>query len=473
MSVERVKSTREKALKINLDRNIYGSFGEIGAGQEVANHFYRAGGASGTIAFSLSAYDMKISDFIYGESDRYVSEDRLKQMLTFEYKLTTRKLSARSKHTRFFTFSNTVEVLNFSKTNKGHGWLGVRFQLNPMAEPNECIIHVNMHDNDQKLQQNALGILGVNLLYACYFYSHDPKLFLKSLLDNIEDNRLEVNMFSLKGPDFNHIDNRLMALRLVKYGMTEATIFGSNGNLLQPAEYLYKKNVLVMRGRFRPVTHVNIDMLNKGNALFKKEEDVDPDRSRIVFELTLKDLSAEGAIIDKDFLDRVDILCSLGHTVMISNYVKYYKVVNYLSQITRGRKIGVILGISNLQTIFDEKYYENLQGGILEAFGLGFGNNIKLYVYPAIDRESNELIDTTSLELDSHLKGLMNYLKSCNKICDIENADKSIMNIFSDDVLKLIYEHKEGWEKMVPKAVADRIKEKELFEYEPPIKEPS
>ena len=343
MSVDRVKSTREKALKINLDRDIYGSFGEIGAGQEVANHFYRAGGASGTIAFSLSAYDMKISDFIYGESDRYVSEDRLKQMINFEYKLTTRKLNSRSKHTRFFTFSNTVEVLNFGKTNNGHGWLGVRFQLKPMAEPNECIVHVNMHDNDQKLQQNALGVLGVNLLYACYFYSHDPKLFLKSLLDNIEDNRLEVNMFSLKGPDFNHIDNRLMALRLVKYGMTEATIFGSNGDLLQPAEYLYKKNVLVMRGRFRPVTHVNIDMLNKGKELFEKEEDVDPERSRVVFELTLKDLSAEGAIIDKDFLDRVDILCSLGHTVMISNYVKYYKVVNYLSQITRSRKIGVIL----------------------------------------------------------------------------------------------------------------------------------
>lgn len=471
MSVERVKSTREKALKINLDRDIYGSFGEIGAGQEVANHFYRAGGASGTIAFSLSAYDMKISDFIYGESDRYVSEDRLKQMINFEYKLTTRKLNARSKHTRFFTFSNTVEVLNFSKTNEGHGWLGVRFQLKPMTEPNECIIHVNMHDNDQKLQQNALGVLGVNLLYACYFFSHDPKLFLKSLLDNVEDNRLEVNMFSLKGPDFKHIDNRLMALRLVKYGMTEATIFGSNGNLLQPAEYLYKKNVLVMRGRFRPVTHVNIDMLNKGKELFEKEEDVDTDRSRIVFELTLKDLSAEGAIIDKDFLDRVDILCSLGHTVMISNYVKYYKVVNYLSQITRGRKIGVILGISNLKTIFEEKYYENLQGGILEAFGLGFGNNIKLYVYPAIDAESNQLINTKSLNLESHLLGLMNYLKSCNKICDIVNADKSILNIFSDDVLKLIYENKDGWERMVPKAVADRIKEKELFEYEAPVKE--
>ncbi len=473
MSGERVKSTREKALRINLDRNIYGSFGEIGAGQEVANHFYRAGGASGTIAFSLSAYDMKISDFIYGESDRYVSEDRLKQMLNFEYKLTTRKLSARSKHTRFFTFSNTVEVLNFSKTNKGHGWLGVRFQLNPLAEPNQCIIHVNMNDNDQKLQQNALGILGVNLLYACYFYSHDPKIFLKSLLDNIEGNRIEVNMFSLKGPDFSHVDNRLMALRLVKYGMTEATIFGSNGDLLQPAEYLYKKNVIVMRGRFRPVTHVNIDMLNTGKELFLKEEDVDPDRTKIVFELTLKDLSAEGAIIDKDFLDRVDILCSLGHTVMISNYVKYYKVVNYLTQITRSRKIGVILGISNLKTIFEEKYYDNLQGGILEAFGLGFGNNVKLYVYPAFDKTSNKLLQTNSLDLDTHLSGLMNYLKSCNKICDIDNADTSKMNIFSDEVLKMIYEQKEGWEKMVPKAVADRIKEKELFEYEPPLKQPS
>ncbi|UTW60969.1 TonB-dependent receptor [bacterium SCSIO 12741] len=466
---ERIPNTREKALKINLRRDIFGSFGEIGAGQEVANHFYRAGGASGTIAFSLSAYDMKISDFIYGESERYVCEPRLVQMLNFEYKLTTRKLEHRADQTRFFTFSNTVEVLNFKKTNQGHGWIGIRFQLNPRTAPNECVIHVNLHDNDQKLQQNALGILGVNLIYACYFYNHDPKLMLKSLMDNLSRNRVEINTFRLTGPDFGHIDNRLMALRLVKFGMTEVAIFGPSGDVMQPSEAFYKKNVMMLRGRFRPVTHVNIDMLNTGLSMFKKEEDVDEDKLRVVFELTLKDLSADGTIRDKDFLDRVDILSRLGHTVMISNYVKYYKVVQYMSRFTAGRKIGMILGISNLQTIFDEKYYENLPGGIFEAFGTGFGTNVKMYVYPARLANSEELTTSVNMDLIPRLQGLLNYLRDNNKLSDIENVNTDILHIVSDRVLEMIRNGESGWEELVPEKVADSIKTQELFDYKPSL----
>ncbi|MGB0402592.1 MAG: TonB-dependent receptor [Salibacteraceae bacterium] len=469
MAGDRIPSTREKALQINLRRDIYGSFGEIGAGQEVANHFYRAGGASGTIAFSLSAYDMKISDFIYGTSDRYVCEPRLVQMLNFEYKLITRKLSHRANNTQFFTFSNTVEVLNYRKTNQGHGWLGLRFQLSPDSPPNDCIIHVNLHDNDQKLQQNALGILGVNFLYACYFYSHDPKTMLKSLLDNLSRNRVEINMIRLKGPDFKHVDNRLMALRLVKYGMTEAALFGPSGDVLQPSEALYKKNALLLRGRFRPVTHVNIDMLDKGLELFKKEEGIVEEKVRVIFELTLKDLSADGTIRDKDFLDRVDILCNLGHTVMISNYVKYYKVVQYLSTFTRKQRIGLILGIANLQTIFEEQYYDNLKGGIFEAFGVGFGNNVKMYVYPAMTGEGKVLTSTDNFPIDPKLIGLLNYLKDNDKIEDISHADSSIMHIYSDNVLSMIKNGEKGWEKLVPKKVADSIKELELFHYKPEL----
>lgn len=469
MAGDRIPSTREKALQINLRRDIYGSFGEIGAGQEVANHFYRAGGASGTIAFSLSAYDMKISDFIYGTSDRYVCEPRLVQMLNFEYKLITRKLSHRASNTQFFTFSNTVEVLNYRKTNQGHGWLGLRFQLSPESPPNDCIIHVNLHDNDQKLQQNALGILGVNFLYACYFYSHDPKTMLKSMLDNLSRNRIEINMIRLKGPDFKHVDNRLMALRLVKYGMTEAALFGPSGDVLQPSEALYKKNALLLRGRFRPVTHVNIDMLDKGLEMFKKEEGLDNEKIRVIFELTLKDLSADGTIRDKDFLDRVDILCNLGHTVMISNYVKYYKVVQYLSTFTRKQKIGLILGIANLQTIFEEQYYDNLKGGIFEAFGVGFGNNVKMYVYPAMTGEDKVLTNTDNFPIDPKLVGLLNYLKDNDKIEDISHADSSIMHIYSDNVLSMIKNGEKGWEKLVPKKVAESIKELELFHYKPEL----
>lgn len=467
MHSDRVPSTREKALKINLNRDIYGSFGEIGAGQEVANHFYRVGGASGTIAFSLSAYDMKLSDFIYGESERYVCEPRLMQMLNFEYKLTTRKLEHRASETKFFTFSNTVEVLNFNKTNQGHGWLGLRFQLSPRSKPNECVIHVKLHDNDQKLQQNALGILGVNLIYGCYMHNHDPKLLLKSLLDNLSRNRIEVDMFRLSGPDFEHIDNRLMALRLVKYGMTEAAFFGPDGGVLQPKEALYKKHPLLLRGRFRPATHVNIDMLNTGLELFKKEKDVEEKRIKVLFELTLKDLSADGTIRDKDFLDRVDILCSLGHSVMISNYVKYYKVVEYLSQFARGKKIGVILGISNLLTVFDESYYNNLAGGLFEAFGKGFGTNMKLYVYPA--NIKGTLTSSESMDISEGLKGIMTYLRDNNKLQDIKNANIDLLNIFSDRVLEMIRKGEEGWEELVPEKVAEAIKRLELFDYSPPV----
>ncbi|MBD80758.1 MAG: nicotinate-nucleotide adenylyltransferase [Crocinitomicaceae bacterium] len=466
MAGERIASTREKALKINLHRDIYGSFGEIGAGQEVANHFYRVGGASGTIAFSLSAYDMKISDFIYGESERYVCEPRLVQMLNFEYKLITRKLAHRSDTSRFFTFSNTVEVLNYRKTNQGHGWLGLRFQLKPNTPPNDCIIHVNLNDNDQKQQQNSLGILGVNFIYACYFYSHDPKTLLKSLLDNLSRSKIEINMIRLSGPDFKHVDNRLMALRLVKYGMTEAALFGPTGDVLQPSEALYKKNALLLRGRFRPVTHVNIDMLNKGLEQYKKEKDVNEKNLKVIFELTLKDLSSDGTIRDKDFLDRVDILCSLGHTVMISNYVKYYKVIKYISTFTKKSKVGIILGISNLQTIFDTKYYDNLKGGIFEAFGVGFGNNVKMFVYPLLKEDGKELITTNEMEIDDKLRGLLSYLKDNNKIEDITNADISKMHIFSDQVLEMIKNGESGWEELVPKKVADSIVKLELFDYQ-------
>ena len=467
MNVDRIPSIREKSLKINLDRNIYGSFGEIGAGQEVANHFYRVGGASGTIAFSLSAYDMKLSDFIYGSSERYVCEPRLMQMLNFEYRLITKKLEHRADTTRFFTFSNTVEVLNYKKTNQGHGWLGIRFQLSPKSKPNECVIHINLLDNDQKLQQNALGLIGVNLLYGCFFHNHDPKLLLKSLLDNIGRNRIEVDMFRLSGPDFEHIDNRLMSLRLVKYGMTEAAFFGPDGNVLQPSETLYKKNPLLLRGRFRPATHVNLDMLETGLSLFKQEEDVEEKRIKVLFELTLKDLSAGGTIRDKDFLDRVDILCSLGHTVMISNYVKYYKVVDYLSQYTHGRKIGVILGISNLVTVFDENYYDNLPGGIFQAFGKGFGTNMKMFVYPAMS--NGGLTTSNNMKIPVKLHGILTYMKDNNKIQDIENANLELLKIFSDNVLDMIRKGEEGWEKMVPAKVADAIKKLELFDYNPEL----
>jgi hypothetical protein len=458
-------TTQEKALRINLSKAIYGSFAEIGAGQEVAANFFKVGGASGTVAKTISAYDMKFSDAIYGYCDRYVCEDRLMNMLNHEYPLLLERLPDRKDHTRFFAFADTIEALNFDRTNEGHGWIGLRFQLKPNSEPNEFVIHVKMKDNDPLQQQYAIGILGVNMIYGCMFMS-EPEEIMLSLLDGITTKRMEIDMFRLSGPDYDHIDNRLMALKLVKHGLTKAAIFGPDGSVLQPSEVLYKKNVLVLRGRFRPVTHVNVDMLLSGRRLFRKEPDVDKEKIVMIAELTLNDLSLDGDIDEKDFLSRADIVCSLGQNVMISNYFEYYRLVEYLSKITRGRKIGIILGIYALQKIFEEKTYSNLRGGIMESFASLFGTNVKLYIYPALLKDSN-LYKLQDFEagLPANLKSLFRYLVDNNKFQDVEDARISHLHIISDNVLAMIKKGELGWEQYVPQKVAAAIKEQGLFDY--------
>lgn len=463
MDKYRTPTVREKALAINLDNSVYGSFSEIGAGQEVAANFFQAGGASGTIASSTSAYDMKISDSLYGEASRYVCEERLETMLKTEFDLLMEKLTHRADNSRFFTFADTVETLNFHKTNQGQGWVGVRFQLRPNGPMNEVVMHIKMHDNASLLQQKALGRLGVNLIYAAYHYYQNPEKFLNSLLDSIGSGRIEIDMLRFDGPDFEYIDNRLMALQLVKNGLTEATIFEPDGDVHQPSETLYKKHTLVLRGRFRPVTRVNLDMFEKGLRSFRKQQGVDANNIECLFELTLKDLKSGGNIDAKDFLDRIDTLRSLGHRVLISNYVKYYKLVQYLTNFSKGKKVGVILGLDNLKTIFDEQYYTNLKGGILEAFGLGFGHNVHMMVYPFLNQENGELQRMEDMIVPDNLKGLFHYLVSNNKISNIDDADKSIMHIFSDDVLEMIKNGKSGWKDLVPPSVAKVIQDNQLF----------
>ena len=469
MSTESKKlTTQEKALRINLSKAIYGSFAEIGAGQEVAANFFKVGGASGTIAKTISAYDMKFSDAIYGQCDRYVCEDRLIQMLDHEYALLPQRLPDRAPQTRFFSFADTVEILNYERTNQGHGWIGLRFQLHPLSEPNDCVIHVKMHDNDPLQQQFALGIVGVNLLYGCMFVS-DPDQIMMSMLDGLTTRRIEVDMCRLDGPDFKHVDNRLMALKLVRGGLTKAAMFGPDGTVLQPSEALYKRNVLVLRGRFRPVTHVNADMLLTARRHFKKEPDVDKSRLVVLTELTLNDLASDGAIDEKDFLARADVICSLGQTVLISNYFEYYRLTDYLSKITKGKKIGLILGIYALQKIFEEKTYENTRGGILESFASLFGMNVKLYIYPALRRNSDDVITLKDFEeeLPANLKNLFRYLMDNNKLEDIEDANISNLHIISDNVLAMIRKGEVGWEKFVPHKVEQAIKEQSLFDYKP------
>lgn len=459
-------TTKEKALKLNLDATIYGSFAEIGAGQEIAAHFFKAGGASGTIAKTMSAYDMTFSDAIYGKAKRYVCKERLITMLTKEYRLLEHRLEYKSDDTCFFAVANTVETLNYKRTNQGHGWIGLRFQLHPHSPPNDCIMHVMLHDRDNLWQQQAIGIMGVNLLYACYYAHDNVDIFLKTLMENVAPHQVEIDMLSLAGPDFEHVDNRLLSLKLVKSGMTHAAMFAADGTVLQPSEALYKKNALVLRGRFRPATLVNQDMLQSGRKQFLREEDVSKDKLMVITELTLRNLTTEGKIDDQDFLDRVDILGSMGHTVMISNYQEYYRLVSYLSRFNRKHKIGIILGIYNLETIFDEQYYKDLKGGILEAFGVLFGTNVKLYVYPARMDYSQELYSCNNFELPEELYNLFSYLFASNKLEDITGVDPNLLHITSDNVLAMIKKGKEGWESMVPKEVTNAIKENGLFGYQ-------
>jgi len=461
---QRRLTTEEKALKVNLTPDIYGSFAEIGAGQEVAANFFKAGGSSGTIAFSHSAYDMKISDSIYGKAKRYVCEERLLTMLKIEYDNVLRSLKDRLDNTRFFSFCNTVESLNYHKTNQGHGWVGIRFQLKPNSEPNHIILHVKMHDQSNKAQQEALGILGVNLIHAAYFHTEgELDYFINSLVHRLPRDRMEIDMLRVDGPDFKNIDNRILALNLVKRGLTEATMFDQKGNILQPATALYKKNILLMRGRFRPVTKVHIDMITSARKRFENEEGIKSKNISEVFELTLKDLTADGKISDKDFVDRAELLGSLGYTVMISNYLKYYKMVDYLSEFSRGNKMGVILGIYNLHTIFDDKYYTNLPGGLLEAFGRGFGHNVKLYVYPARDVETGDLYQLDSFRIPKNLLGLFDYMVTNNKLEAIDDYNFKLLHILSDDVLSKIKAGSTMWEDDVPKQVAESIKDMGLF----------
>ena len=462
--------TKQKALAINLDPKIYGSFAEIGAGQDVAANFFKAGGSSGTIAKTMSAYDMTFSDAIYGalQVRRYVSEARLTSMLEHEYGLLIERLSAqRGDSTTFFAFSDTMSALNFHKTNEGHGWMGVRFQLEPNGAYNDVILHVKLLDNDNNLQQQAVGVLGVNLMYACFYYHEVPPVFLLSLIDDLSKDRIQIDMIRFEGPNFKNVDNRLMSLHLVKYGFSDAAVFGPDGKNQQPSEVLYKKHIVVVRGRFRPVINVHMDMLHTGVKQFLQEPDVDHSQVVVITELTLQSLKERDAddnseIDEKDFLDRVDILCSLGQTVLISNFHEYYKLVSYLSKITK-LKMGVVLGYPNLEYIFSEEHYQDLPGGILESFATLFSRKVKLFIYPTL--RDGVIMNCLRFYPPPHLIDLYRYLIANNKIEDIRNYNEGNLNVQTDKVLRLIKEGADGWQEYVPAEVASIIKDRCLFGY--------
>ena len=465
---KRRPSVESKALRINLNPSIYGTFAEIGGGQEVARHFFRVGAASGTIAKTISAYDKNFSDNIYGEEEdgRYVTEVRLEKMLEYEMNLLENRIK-KSDHPEkiFFTYANTVATIDFTKKYKGHGWMGLKFQTKPNESYSEIILHVRFHQTNAKLQQEDLGIIGVNLIYGCFYKHQNPKNLLKYLYDHVDKDSIEIDTINFKGPLFKNVDNRLISLELIKNNMTEAVMFNPDGNNVLPARILYKKNILALRGSFRPVTKVNIDMFEKSFDIFMKEKEVDKNNTQVIFEITLSNLMESGKIDEKDFMDRAKLLCSMGKTVMISNFKEYYKLVDYFSNYTK-RKLGLTMGVSNLVEVFNENYYKDIDGGILEAFSKMFHDNVKVFLYPISDKKGN-IINSNNLKLHPRMKDFYKFFKYNKKFIDITDYEKEFLNIFSRVILKQIKEDKnDSWKDKLPKGISEIIIKNNMFGYE-------
>lgn len=468
MQQELELDTHQKALKINLDPRWYGTFAEIGAGQEVVRWFFRVGGAAGTVAKSMSAYDMTVSDAIYGSGDRYVSQSRCQAMLDREFGLNVERLGdQRGDNTAFFAFADTVVARSYKGGNECHGWMGLKFQSRPHDEPSQIMIHVRMLDAEASLQQEALGIVGVNLLYGGFLIHHEPEILVESLLDKLTTGRVEIDLIKFEGIEFRAVDNRLIALKLVQLGLSGAAMFGPNGEVLQPSEVLYKKAVLVQRGSFRPPTRVNFDMLECALEKFKADPELAEKEILPLFELTMRNLLAGGKDVDRrDFLARVDLLAACGMTVLISDYFEYYRLAAYLSWRTKER-IGIVMGVPSLIEIFEEKYYSALPGGILESFGRLFKHNLKLYVYPLLEAASGTIITVDSMKVSPELSKLYGYLADRGSFVDLDNFNADVLNIFSREVIAKISKGDSSWETMVPAEVADLIKVRRFFGYTP------
>jgi len=456
-------NTHQKALQINLDATKYGTFAEIGGGQEVAGNFFRVGGASGTVAKTISAYDMAVSDAIYGPTERYVSRQRLQAMLDYEWNLLLQRLDpTRGDRNTFFVFANTVATHSYSRHEDGHGWVGVRFQTLPHEPPSEIIIHVRMLDHENVREQGALGVLGVNLLYGAFHLHGGPAKLIGSLMDNLSRERIEVDMIKFSGPRFAGLDNRLMALQLVEQQLTDTAMFTAGGETVVAGEVLYKKPVLVERGSFRPFTNTMLDMLERAQEQFLREESLKGELPVVITEMTLNRLLAGNAIDHRDFLDRVDTLGALGKTVLISNFFRYHRLVMYLSKYT-SKPIGLPLGLVRLRDVMTESFYTDLEGGLMESLGQLFKNGAKLYVYPSLERDTGKITTVENLEVAPHLRHLYAHLVENRFVENIRHYNPAYLSIYSRDVLDKIKAGDAAWEKLVPPPVAEVIKTKRLF----------
>jgi hypothetical protein len=469
VAVEIAADTLQKALRINLDPRWYGTIAEIGAGQEVARWFFQAGGAAGTVAKTISAYDMAVSDAVYGRSGRYVSSSRLQAMLDHEFQLNLERLEdTRGDANAFFAFADTVVARSYRGGNECHGWIGVKFQSHVRDEPSQIVLHVRMLDAEASLQQEALGIVGVNLLHGAFFHHHEPEVVIENLLDRLTTGRIEIDMIQFRGIEFRSVDNRLMALKLVQLGLSGVAMFGPDGDVLQPSEALRKRAVLVERGSFRPPTLVNIDMLQSALAKLGDDPAVADREVLLLTELTMANLMSTatgGTVNRRDFLARADLLAACGMTTLISDYVEYHRLAQYLFDRTDGR-IGIVMGVPSLADVFKETNYAHMAGGILESFGRMFKNELKLYVYPML--RDGEVVTVDTVRVDHELQPLYDYLNGRGSFVDLDNYKPDYLPILSRDVLRRIAAGDAVWESQVPSEVADLIKKRAFFEYHRP-----
>lgn len=458
-----VQTPHQKALTINLDKSRYGTLAEIGAGQETARWFFRVGAAAGTIASAMSAYDMTFSDAIYGPAKRYVSRERLEAMLSHEYDLLFERLmKKRGENTAFFVFANTVAARSYSRDVDGQGWLGIRFQHIAQAEHSQIHIHVSLNNNSNLQDQETLGVLGVNLIYgALYMHEHAESLLI-SLLDDIAPGSVEIDMIEFSGPAFSGVDNRLMALYLVQHGLSNAAMFNAKGQVVQIADSLWQKSVLIERSRFRPPTKLTVDLMGNAYQSFIKDDNVDADHIVTLGEMTLRDLSEEGEIDVKDFLARAELLCALGWDVLISNYGECYRLAQYLFRFT-DKPIALAMGVPLLKRIFRESYYQDLPGGILESFGRLFKNDLRFYVCPMHDSESGKLQSVANLKVASHLQHLYKHLLDNGFVRSLDLAENKHLEIYSHEVLEMIRNNDQSWCSQVPDDLAKVISDKHLF----------
>lgn len=455
--------TGQKALRINLDGERFGTFAEIGAGQEVVRWFFHAGHAAATIAKSISAYDTMISDDLYGPAEHYVSRERLASMLDHEYTLLVKEQdSKRGDKSCFFVFAETVATHSRPHEAGGHGWMGIRFQTKARSQPSEIIVHVQLFDPMTTGEQEALGILGVNLIHGAFYSTQEPAQLIGELMDGLTRQRIEVDMIKFSGPAFPGIDNRLMSLQLVEQALTDSAMFTAQGDVIQPSEALSGRPVLIERGSFHPVTNVTLDILQSALAQFRADPKIGGQEPVVVMEMTLHNLLAGGGIDHRDFLDRADTLAALGRMVMISNHTRFDRVIRDLRHYT-GNWIVMATGLPTLREIFDEKYYTELAGGILEGLGRLFQGAVKLYIYPEQNLADGAMTTADKLEVAPHLRHLYAYLVDNGYIEPIRRFGTEQLHVFPGSVLSLIQSGDASWEKLVPAPVAELIKKEKLF----------